>query len=138
MNVYNRRSFKLKKKRVVNTSDMWIKKEAAFDPVIPPEQFFRDQQIIQARSRHLHRRLKCSSGSATFSNVMALPPGPEMPSSSAYRSRFNTLTRTYTLVGFTPNRDFAFIELNRALRRTHAEHCETLLNKLREDGASVR
>jgi hypothetical protein len=41
-------------------------------------------------------------------------------------------------VGFTPDRDFAFIELNRALRRTHAEHCETLVRKLCEAGASVR
>jgi hypothetical protein len=30
-NVYNRVSFKLKKLRVVNTPDMWIKKEGAFD-----------------------------------------------------------------------------------------------------------
>ena len=46
--------------------------------------------------------------------------------------------RAYTLVGFTPDRDFAFIELNRELRRTHAEHCVTLVSKLREAGASVR
>jgi len=41
-------------------------------------------------------------------------------------------------VGFTPSRDFAFIELNRNLRRTYQEHCEALLIKLRESGASVR
>jgi hypothetical protein len=52
MNVYNRRSFKLKKKRVINNPDMWIRKEAAFEPVVLPEQFLRAQQIIQARSRH--------------------------------------------------------------------------------------
>ncbi len=35
-NVYNRRSFKLKKKRVVNTPDMWVRRESAFDPIISP------------------------------------------------------------------------------------------------------
>jgi hypothetical protein len=32
-NVYNRRSFKLKKVRVVNQPDMWIKKEGAFEGI---------------------------------------------------------------------------------------------------------
>jgi DNA invertase Pin-like site-specific DNA recombinase len=143
MNVYNRKSFKLKKKRVVNTPDMWIRKEAAFEPVVPPEQFLRAQQIIQARSRHftddemLERLRNLFKRYGTLSGVL-IDETEEMPSSSAYRSRFNTLVRAYTLVGFTPDRDFAFIELNRALRRTHAQHCETLVNKLRESGASVR
>jgi hypothetical protein len=35
-NVYNRISFKLKKTRVVNTPDMWIKKEGAFEPIVRP------------------------------------------------------------------------------------------------------
>ncbi len=143
MNVYNRKSFKLKKKRVVNPPEMWIRKVAAFKAVIPPEQFLRAQQIIQARSRHisddemLERLRSLFKRYGTLSGVL-IDETEEMPSSSAYRSRFNTLVQAYTLVGFTPDRDFAFIELNRALRRTHAEHCETLVRKLCEAGASVR
>jgi len=34
-NIYNRTSFKLKKLRVVNTPDMWIKKEGAFESIVP-------------------------------------------------------------------------------------------------------
>ena len=49
-NVYNRRSFKLKKLRVVNAPDMWIKKEGAFEPIVPPEVFYSAQGIIRARS----------------------------------------------------------------------------------------
>ena len=33
-NVYNRVSFKLKKKRVVNPPEMWIRREGAFAPVV--------------------------------------------------------------------------------------------------------
>jgi hypothetical protein len=41
-------------------------------------------------------------------------------------------------VGFTPDRDFAFIEINRKLREAYAEHCEMLVTRLRDIGASVR
>ena len=50
-NIYNRTSFKLKKLRVVNTPDMWIKKEGAFDSIVPPDVFYTGQGIIRARSR---------------------------------------------------------------------------------------
>ncbi len=49
-NIYNRRSFKLKKLRVENTPDMWIKKEGAFDSIVQPELFYTAQGIIRARS----------------------------------------------------------------------------------------
>ena len=34
-NVYNRVSFKLKKKRVVNSPEMWIRSNAVFQPIVP-------------------------------------------------------------------------------------------------------
>jgi hypothetical protein len=39
------------------------------------------------------------------------------PSSSAYSGRFGSLLRAYELVGFTPDRDYNYIEINRTLRR---------------------
>src|SRR5882762_7707385 len=50
-NVYNRISFKLKKKRVVNTPDMWIRGDSAFESIIPVDLFAKAQSIIQERSR---------------------------------------------------------------------------------------
>lgn len=38
-NVWNRRSFKLKKKRTQNAPDMWIRAEGVFDAVVPRELF---------------------------------------------------------------------------------------------------
>jgi DNA invertase Pin-like site-specific DNA recombinase len=142
-NIYNRKSFKLKKKRTVNPPDMWVRKEAAFEAIVQPNLFIRAQQIIQNRSKHftdeemLERLRDLYRRHGTLSGIL-IDESEEMPSSSAYRSRFNSLVRAYTLVGFTPNRDFAFIEINRALRQFHAKHCESLINELRETGASVR
>jgi hypothetical protein len=42
-----------------------------------------------------------------------------MPSSSAYRHRFGSLVRAYQLIGYSPSRDYRFIEINRALRAMH-------------------
>ena len=39
-NVYNRRSFKLKKNRVVNAPDMWVRRDGIFDPIVNPESFY--------------------------------------------------------------------------------------------------
>jgi DNA invertase Pin-like site-specific DNA recombinase len=50
-NVYNRISYKLKRKRIVNTPDMWIRGNAAFEPVIPEDLFAQAQSIIRERSR---------------------------------------------------------------------------------------
>jgi len=43
----------------------------------------------------------------------------EMPSSSIYRHRFGSLLRAYELIGYDTERDYRYIEINRALRREH-------------------
>ena len=39
-----------------------------------------------------------------------------MPSSSSYRHRFGSLLRTYSLIGYAPDRDYKYIEINRHIR----------------------
>ncbi len=50
-NVYNRTSFKLKRRRVVNEPDIWVRKDAAFEPVVSQELFYTAQGIIRERAR---------------------------------------------------------------------------------------
>jgi len=50
-NIYNRTSFKLKKLHVVNTPEMWIRKDGAFDPIVPTEVFYTARGIMRARAR---------------------------------------------------------------------------------------
>src|SRR5579872_4586557 len=38
-NIYNRRSFKLKKRRVSSPPEMWIRRDCAFGPIVSPEVF---------------------------------------------------------------------------------------------------
>lgn len=125
-NVYNRISFKLKKHRVINTPDMWIKKEGAFDAIVPPEVFYTAQGIIRARARRytneeLIERLRNLYQNRGFLSGLIIDETEGMPSTSAYIHRFGSLIRAYQAVGFTPDRDYRYLETNRFLRRLHPE-----------------
>lgn len=50
-NVYNRRSFKLKRKRVANDPEMWIRSDGVFKAIIDPQHFHKVRAIIAARNR---------------------------------------------------------------------------------------
>ena len=123
-NVYNRRSFKLKKHRVVNSPEMWIKKEGAFESIVPPDLFYTAQGILRERAHRFSdeelveklRRLYQQRG---YLSGLVIDEAEGMPSAAAYAHRFGSLIRAYQAVGFTPDRDYQYLEVNRFLRRLH-------------------
>ena len=125
-NVYNRSSFKLKKLHVDNPPDMWIRKEGAFEGIVPLEVFMTAQEIITARSARLSdeelldhlKRLYADAGQ--LSGVL-IDQAPDMPSAATYRSRFGSLTRAYEMIGYRTDRDHERIALNKRLRALHPE-----------------
>ena len=99
-NVYNRVSFKLKKLRVVNTPDMWIKKEGAFESIVPPDVFYTAQGIIRARARRytneeLIERLRTLYQNRGFLSGVVINETDGMPSSTVYAYRFGSLIQAY-------------------------------------------
>lgn len=125
-NVWNRRSFKLKQKRIRNTPESWIRSQDAFEAVVERDLFEAAHAIISARSfrltddemlvslRGLYQARGLLSG-------LVIDEADGLPSSSAYSSRFGSLLRAYRLIGFRPDRDYEYIEVNRALRRLHPD-----------------
>lgn len=125
-NVYNRISFKLKKHRVTNTPDMWIRKDGAFNAIVSPEIFYTAQGIIRARARRytdeeLIERLRNLYQHRGFLSGLIIDETEGMPSTAVYIHRFGSLIRAYHAVGFTPDRDYRYLETNRFLRRLHPE-----------------
>ena len=59
------------------------------------------------------------------------------PSSSAYQSRFGSLLRAYSLVGFIPDHDYRYIEINRALRRMHPSIVRDVIEGVRAAGGTA-
>jgi DNA invertase Pin-like site-specific DNA recombinase len=141
-NVYNRRSFKLKRKRVRNPPEMWIRKDNAFTPVVTREQFSEALRIIYGRCRHLSNeqllgRLKELLDKNGSLSAILINETEGMPSTFSYRKRFGSLTRAYTLIGYAPSRDLHFIEANRALRRYHSRQVAEIVSRLQQIGATV-
>lgn len=125
-NVFNRTSFKLKKQFVVNTPDMWIRKEGAFEAVVDRAIFYTAQGIIRARFRRftddeLLERLKNLYQQRGLLSGLVINETDGMPSSSVYAHRFGSLIRAYQLIGFQPERDYKYLEINRFLRKLHPD-----------------
>ena len=141
-NVWNRVSFKLKKRRVRNSPEMWIRAAGVFEPVIDRTLFEAAQAIILERSHRLSDeqmldRLRQLLAERGYLSGLIIDEAEHLPSSSAYRSRFGSLLRSYQLVGFTPDRDYRYIEVNRALRRMHPDVVAATVAGIQRTGGAV-
>ncbi len=142
-NVWNRGSFKLKRKRVRNSPDMWIRAEGAFEPIVDRSLFEAAQVIIRERSYKLSndemitvlQKLLQDRG---YLSGLIIDETESLPSSSAYQNRFGSLLRAYELVGFSPDRDYRYIEINRALRRMHPNLVAEVIAGIEQAGGSVK
>lgn len=142
-NVWNRVSYKLKKLRVHNDPSIWVRANGAFPAVIDRQMFDAAQTIIAARSFRLSDEDMVVALQKLFERQGALSgliidEAEGLPSSSAYRSRFGSLLRAYSLVGYRPRRDYRYIAINQALRRMHPDVVRSVLEGFESAGAFVR
>ena len=139
-NVFNRTSFKLKKRRVTNPPDMWVRADGAFEPIVEVSAFHMAQGIIRERSRRFSdeemlTRLKEAFVQHGYLSGLVIDESENMPSSSAYRYRFGSLLRAYTSVGFHPSRDYRYIEINQKLRKRHSASVAQVIAGVTDLGA---
>ena len=142
-NVYNRVSNKLKAKRVANPPDMWVRADGAFPAIVEPDFFEAAQRIIQDRSRRfsdqdLLDRLSALLSEKGWLSGLVIEEVENMPSSSTFRQRFGSLLRAYELVGYSPSRDYRYIETNRALRALHPDVVAQVIGEIEAAGGVVR
>ena len=142
-NVFNRVSFKLKQKRVINSPELWVRGEEAFEAIVDPALFRAAQEIIEARSRRysdpeMLERLKRLYEVQGRLSALIIDEADDMPSSAAYRHRFGSLPRAYQLVGCSLDRDYSYIAINRALRDMHPDIVQEAISNIERLGGSVR
>jgi hypothetical protein len=116
--------------------------EGVFDPVVELDFFAAAQRIIQDRCKRYSDDTMLERLSALFSargqlSGLIIDEAEDMPSSSAYRSRFGSLVRAYELIGYSPARDYRFIEINRALRAMHSDVVDETVAGIEAAGGSV-
>ena len=141
-NVFNKTSYKLKKKRVKNSPDLWVRGNGVFVPLVDPEVFWEAQRIIHERSiklsdeemlEHLRGLL---NGHGRISGIL-IDESEGLPSSSAYKTRFGSLIRAYRLIGYTPERDFQYLEENKRIRDLYPEVVKNIIFEIKEHGGQV-
>lgn len=141
-NVFNRVSFKLKKRRVRNPPEKLVRAVAAFEPLIDHETFQKAAEIIAERSRRYSDEEMLGSLSALLRetgtlSALVIDESDDLPSSSAYRSRFGSLLRAYELIGYQTGRDFRYVAINQFLRSLHDEQVGRTIAAIEEIGAHV-
>ncbi len=125
-NIWNRNSFKLKKRHVRNDPSNWVRAVGAFEAIVSADLFEAAGAIIGARSQRMSDEemlegLKETLEQHGFLSGFVINEATGLPSSGAYQSRFGSLLRAYSLVGFKPDRDYRYIEINKRLRGVHAD-----------------
>ncbi len=141
-NVWNRSSFKLKKRRVRNDPETWVRAEGAFEAIVDPDLFAAAGAIINARSAKLTddemlAGLRDIFQAQGYLSGLIIDEAEELPSSGSYRTRFGSLLRAYQLVGFRPDRDYRYVEINRRLRELHPDVVAHTIAGIEEAGGLV-
>ncbi|WP_313902338.1 recombinase family protein [Methylobacterium sp. E-005] len=141
-NVFNRVSCKLRQRRTVNDPSLWVVAKGAFTPLVEAHVFERARAIVEERCRRfddgellaLLTELLRATGALSS---LVIDERDDMPSSSVYRRRFGSLLRAYRLVGYAPDRDYRYLEVNRRLRSLHPEVVAMIVAGLEGAGGEV-
>lgn len=141
-NVWARTSCKLKGSHVHNDPEEWIRADGAFTGIVDPRIFETAQEIIRQRSARLSddEMLEALSQILAHNGCLSgliIDETDDCPSSSSFRTRFGSLLRAYTLVGFTPDHDYRYLETNRRLRAMHPGIMATVMVGIESIGGSV-
>ncbi|WP_256415909.1 recombinase family protein [Ruegeria sp. HKCCD8929] len=141
-NLWNRNSFKLKKRHVRNDPENWVRAVGAFEAIVDADLFDAAGAIIAARSHVLSDeemldRLKEVLEENGYLSGFVINEAPKLPSSGAYQNRFGSLLRAYSLVGFKPDRDYRYIKINRRLRSLHSDIVRDIIAGVEAGGGDV-
>lgn len=142
-NVFNRVSYKLKQNRVINHPDTWVRARGVYPSIIDQALFERARTIINDRSKsysdeELLSFLQTVLKEEGYLSGVVIDERPDMPSSSAYRYRFGSLVRAYSLIGFVPERDYRYIEINRELRALYPTILDSVVAGFEAEGGTVK
>jgi len=119
-----------------------VRADGVFEGIIGPEQFFRARESFWRVVRNftdeemLEKLRGLLSQHGQISGIL-IDEIDGFPSSAAFRCRFGSLISAYRLIGYDPQIDYSFIEINRRLRKQHPEIVASVIQKIESLGASA-
>jgi DNA invertase Pin-like site-specific DNA recombinase len=130
-NVWGRHSFKLQVRHFWTARDQWVRSDGAFDAIVERGVFDKAQAMIRARLEGYSDAfmLQClrevlSKHGDLSRHIIDECEG--CPSSWTYRRRFGGMLKAYALIGFTPAKDYAYLEARR-VRRLHRAAADRII-----------
>ncbi len=141
-NIFNRVSYKLKQRRVVNQRDTWVRADGVFPSIVDRALFERARAIIDQRGNQysdeeLLSLLQVVLDEEGSLSGLIIDERDGLPSSSLYKSRFGSLLRAYSLIGYAPERDYRYIEVNRHIRESFPATLAEIVKGLETAGGIV-
>jgi DNA invertase Pin-like site-specific DNA recombinase len=116
-NVWNHVTDRLGNKKTRNPPDLWIRADNAFEPIVDRRLFERaarrladDRALPHLSDDELLRRLKILWEAHGFLSCAVIDKSDQVPSRNVYQKRFGGLLRSYKLIGYTPNRDYHYVD----------------------------
>jgi DNA invertase Pin-like site-specific DNA recombinase len=142
MNVYARRSGKLKQPSKLNPPERWVRCDGAFEAIVSRDVFLeasrrialRSEKLTDAQMLDLLRKLLEKTGELSG---FIIDEEDGMPSSGAYQRRFGGLVRAYKLIRYESVRSYEYLDINRQLRAWRPEVIEGVVAALRQAGGKV-
>jgi DNA invertase Pin-like site-specific DNA recombinase len=112
-NVYNRVSFKLRKKAVKNPASMWIRRDGAFEPIVPLETFQKAQEITQSKCMYLSNDQMLDNLRGLWAregrlSAALIARDKTMPYVGSFQNRFGGLNEAYSMIGYPAGRDHKY------------------------------
>lgn len=116
--IYNRQSCHLKRKRVSNPVQKWIRCNNALKPIVDPDLFARVQEQMKGRWVSLSREemlagLRRALHKHGRLTAKIINDTPGLPSSHTFMDHFGTLRKAYSLIGYVPKRDCDWLDSQR-------------------------
>ncbi|MGJ5181514.1 recombinase family protein [Bradyrhizobium oligotrophicum] len=116
--VYNRQSKKLGGERINNPSNLWVRAERCFEPVVAREIFVTVQKIMKERRVDLSEEEMLLRLKKTLKKEGRLTPTiinatAELPSARTYVDHFGTLRNAYRLIGYQSQRRCEYMDSRR-------------------------
>jgi DNA invertase Pin-like site-specific DNA recombinase len=116
--IYNRRSQKLGEKQVSNPSDMWIRCDNTFKPIVSPKLFAKAQEVLVElengriiSDKDLLDELAALLRKKGHLSMKIMQSASELPHWSVYARRFGSVVNAYKRIGFKPKSRYSFAEI---------------------------
>ena len=107
--IYNRRSTRLREKRIYNPPDLWTRCDGCIEPIIERKVFPRAQKVIKERRVSLSeeetlKRLRITLMKRGKLSPKVIDQTVGLPCTATLTQRFGSLRETYRLIGYTSKR----------------------------------